>query len=113
MKPGDLQNDPQRLHGGLRALLEHSENGVEVSVDASRTLQGAPGVLDAVFLEALGVSWVAFWMSLLVYGGTGSENDEMLENDDPLNENARFLVSRGPHNETKMVSSSLFKPIYN
>ena len=82
-------------------------------MDASRALHGTPGVLGGVFLEALGVSWGACWMICFVWGGTGSENDEMLENEDPLNENARFLVSQGPHYETKMVSSSLFKPIYN
>ena len=105
MKPRDLQNDPQKLHGGLRALLERSENGLGVSSDASRTLQGAPGVLDCVFLEALGISWVAFLMMFLVYGGTGSENDEMLENDDPLYENAKFWVSQGPQHETNLVST--------
>ena len=56
MKPRDLQNDPQRLHGGIRALLERSGGGLGVSLDASRTLQGGPGVLGDVFLEALGFS---------------------------------------------------------
>ena len=42
MKPRDLQNDPQRLHGGLRALLERSENGLGVSLGASKTIQDNP-----------------------------------------------------------------------
>ena len=66
MKPRDLQNDSQRLHGGLRALLERSENGLGISLDASKTLQGDPGVLGGVFLEALGVSWVVVLMIFFV-----------------------------------------------
>ena len=56
MKSRELQNDSQRLHGRLRALLERSGGGLGVSLDASRTLQGAPGVFSDVFLEALGFS---------------------------------------------------------
>ena len=70
---------------------------------ASRALQGAPGVLGGVFLEALGVSRGAFWMIFLGLGSTGRENGEMFESDDPLNENAMFRGSQGPQNETKMV----------
>ena len=81
MRSRELENDSQRLHGGLRALLERSGGGLGVSLDASRTLQGAPGVLGGVFLEALGISWGAFCLLFLVSGGTGSENDEMLEHD--------------------------------
>ena len=60
MRSRELENDSQRLHGGLRTLLERSGGGLGVSLDASRTLQGAPGVLGDVFLEALGFSWGAF-----------------------------------------------------
>ena len=56
MRSRELENDSQRLHGGLRTLLERSGGGLGVSLDASRTLQGAPGVLGDVFLEALGFS---------------------------------------------------------
>ena len=69
----------------------------------SRALQGAPGVLGGVFLEALEVSRGAFWMIFLALGDTGSENGEMLESDDRLNENAMFRGSQGPQNETKMA----------
>ena len=62
-------------------------------MDGSRALQGAPGV----FLEALEVSRGAFWMIFLVLGGTGSENGEMLESDNLLNENARFGTRRRIH----------------
>ena len=56
MRSRELENDSQKLHGGLRTLLERSGGGLGVSLDASRTLQGAPGVLGDVFLEALGFS---------------------------------------------------------
>ena len=72
-------------------------------MDGSRALQGAPGVLGGVFLEALEVSRGAFWMIFLGLGGTGRENGEMLESDDHLNENAMFRGSQGPQHETKMV----------
>ena len=94
MRPRDLRNHSQRLLGGLRALLERSGGDFGVSMDASRALQGAPGVLGGVFLEALEVSRGAFWMIFLGLGGTGRENGEMLESDDPLNENAMFRVSQ-------------------
>ena len=60
MRSRELENDSQRLHGGLRTLLERSGVGLGVSLDASRTLQGAPGVLGGVFLNAFGFSWQAF-----------------------------------------------------
>ena len=72
-------------------------------MDGSRALQGAPGVLGGVFLEALEVSRGAFWIIFLGLGGTGRENGEMLESDDLLNENAMFRGSQGPQNETKMA----------
>ena len=103
MRPRDLRNHSQRLLGGLRALLERSGGDFWVSMDGSRALQGAPGVLGGVFLDALGVSRGAFWMIFLVVGGTGRENGEMLESDDPLNEHAMFRGFQGPQNETKMV----------
>jgi len=56
MKSKELENDSQRLHGGIRTLLERSGGGLGVSLDASRTLQGAPGILGDVFLDALGFS---------------------------------------------------------
>ena len=90
MRPRDLRNHSQRLLGGLRAVLERSGSDFWVSMGASRALQGALGVLSGVFLEALEVSRGAFWMIFLVLGGTGSENGEMLEIDDFLNENAMF-----------------------
>ena len=82
MRPRDFRNHSQKLLGGLRALLERSGGDFGVSMDASRALQGVPGVLGGVFLEALGVSRGAFWIVFLVLGATGSENGEMLENDD-------------------------------
>ena len=93
MKPRDFRNDSQRLLGGLRALLERSGDDFWVSMDGSRPLQGAPGVLGGVFLEALEVSRGAFWIIFLVLGGTGSEIGEMLESDDSLHENAMFWGS--------------------
>ena len=71
-------------------------------MDGSRALQGAPGVLGGVFLEALEVSRGAFWMIFLGLGGTGRENGEMLESDDPLNENGMIRGSQRPQHETKM-----------
>ena len=56
MKSRELENDSQRLYGGPRTLLERSGGGLGVSLDAFRTLQGGPGVLGGVFLEALGFS---------------------------------------------------------
>ena len=49
MRPRDLRNHSQRLLGGLRALLERSGVGFGVSMDASRALQGVPGVLGVFF----------------------------------------------------------------
>ena len=76
-------------------------------MDGSRALQGAPGVLGGVFLEALEVSRGAFWMIFLGLGGTGRENGEMLESDDHLNENAMFRGSQGPQNVTNVLLFSL------
>ena len=72
-------------------------------MDASRVLPSCPGMLWGVFWEALGVSWEAFLVILLLQGGIRSENDEMLENDDPLNGFALFLETQGLQNGTKMV----------
>ncbi len=66
MRPRDFENHSQRFLGGRRALLERSGFGFGVPLDASRALQGAPGVSGGVFLDALGVSWGAFWMMFLV-----------------------------------------------
>ena len=54
MRSRELENDSQRLHGGLRTLLEHPGGGLGVSLDASRTLQGGPGVLSDVFWRLWG-----------------------------------------------------------
>ena len=64
-------------------------------MDASRELQSSPGVLWVVFWEALGVSWGAFLVIFLAQGGSRSENDEMLDNDDPFMRFAMFLDSQG------------------
>ena len=100
-------------------------------MDAQGSPQSSPGVVlggswgsPGTLLSAPGLLWGTIWgawakdlelfeVSFVSQGGFHHENSEKLEFDDPLNENARFLVSRGPHNETKMVSPSLFKPIYN
>ena len=44
-----------------------------------------------------------FGMILGTQGGVQIENNEKLEFDDPLNENAMFLRSQGLQNEAKMV----------
>ena len=49
-------------------------------------LLGSPGLLWVGFGGALGVSGDVFWMIFLAQRGLRSENCEMLENDDPLNE---------------------------
>ena len=77
-----------------------------VSMDASRALPSSPGVLWGVFWEALGVSWEAFLLIFLVQGGIRSENDEMLENDDPVMRFAMFLESQGLQHETKWSQKS-------
>ena len=102
MRPRDFRNHSQRLLGGLRALLERSGGDFGVSMDGSRALQGAPGVLGGVFLEALEVSRGAFWMIFLVLGGTGSENGEKLENDDPLHEFVVLSRPKGLQNEIQI-----------
>ena len=103
MRARDLQHHSQRPLGGPRALLERPEGGLGVSMDVPRALQSSLGLLWGVCWEALGVSWGAFFAMFLVQGGIRSENDEMLENDDPLNEFAMFLEPKGLQNETKMV----------
>ena len=75
-------------------------------MDGSRALQGAPGVLGGVFLEALEVSRGAFWMIFLGLGGTGRENGEMLESDDPLNENVMFRGPKDPKMRPKWPQKS-------
>ena len=82
-----------------------------VSMDASRALPSSPGVLWGVFWEALGVSWVAFWVIFLAQGGIRSENDEMLENDDPYGTFAMFSTSRGLRNEAKMLPETQFSDV--
>ena len=104
MRPRDFRNHSTRLLGGPSALSERSGGGVEVSMDASRALQGAPGVLGGAFLETLGISWGAFWMIFWVEGGTGSEHDEMLENDELLNMNMQcFLGPKDSNMRAKLL----------
>jgi len=52
MRPRGFRNHSQRLLLGLRVLLERSGDDFGLSMDGSRSLQGVPGVLGGVFLEA-------------------------------------------------------------
>ena len=59
---------------------------LDVFRGAPGPLLGSPGLLWVAFGGALGVSGGVFLMIFLVRRGLRSENGEMLDFDDPLNE---------------------------
>ena len=65
-------------------------------------LLASPGLLWVGFGGVLGVFGGAFWLIFSFRRGLRSENFEMLENDDPLNEFVVFSRRQGLQNEIQI-----------
>ena len=74
-----------------------------VSWSSPGTLLNAPGLLWGTIWGAWEEHLELFGMVFVSQSGVRHENNEKLESDDLLNENAMFLRSQGFQNEAKMV----------
>ena len=91
---------PERLFGPPGSSLGHIDRFKDAlgvlwgrPGDAPGALQDVPGSFSAPFWKAQGLPRLPFWSCLDSNSWFISRNGEMLENDDPLNENVIFWTS--------------------
>jgi hypothetical protein len=78
------------------------EDGFDIFWGAHGLLLASPGLLRVGLGSVLGVFGGPFWLIFSFRRGLRSENFEMLENDDPLNEFVVFSRPQGLQNEIQI-----------